>query len=230
MTTVYREMVLCSLCEEKTEYTLISSTNTFGGLPDLDSRPPERKRSTIFAWVQRCPECGYCASNISTPNPEAQSVILCQEYKDQLNDPAYPELAASFLCKAILDRESEDFAAATGSLIHAAWVCDDSGNTDEAQACRLKAADMLLFAESHGQQVSTQNGATCAVLVDLLRRSGRVDQARKEITARRGGITEEIIIEIMDYQEQLIERNDVSCHTLGDAREEIKLKNTKNNE
>jgi hypothetical protein len=57
MTTLYREKSRCAVCGIATEYTSIGSTNAFGS-PDLDTRPPEMQRSTIFAWVQRCPECG----------------------------------------------------------------------------------------------------------------------------------------------------------------------------
>jgi hypothetical protein len=223
MTTVFEEKVHCILCGKKTEYTFISSTNTFGGSPDLDTRPPKSKRLTIFAWVQRCPKCGYCAWDISNARPEAQAVIIGQEYKDQLNDPAYPELAISFLCKAILDRETKEFAAATWALIHAAWVCDDSDQTEEAMACRQKAADMLLIAEEHNQQVARPDGVSTAILVDLLRRSGQFEQARKTIGARRRIITEEPVARIMDFETDLLDRNDIACHTIAEAGKKIKL-------
>jgi hypothetical protein len=216
MTTVYREKYRCSLCGKKTEYTCIMSTNTFGGSPDLDTRPPKSKRQTIFAWVQRCPKCRYCAWDISTARPEAQAVIIGQEYKDQLNDPAYPELAASFLCKAILDRETKEFAAATWALIHAAWVCDDSDQREKAMACRRKAADMLLIAEEHNQQVARPDGVGTAILVDLLRRSGQPEQARKTIEARRSIITEDMVARIMDFETDLLNRNDIACHTIAE--------------
>lgn len=216
MTTFKEEKVRCSLCSTKTKYTGITSTNAFGST-DLDTRPPEMERSTIVAWVQRCPKCGYCASDVSTARPEAQTVVIGQEYKDQLNDPTYPKLAASFLCKAILDRESKDFAAATWALIHAAWVCDDSDQAEEAMACRQKAADMLVIAEEHRQQVAEQDGASTTMLIDLLRRSGQFEQARKTIVERRRMISERIIARILDFQTCLLDRNDTGCHTTAEA-------------
>ncbi|MFH1147949.1 MAG: tetratricopeptide repeat protein [Pseudomonadota bacterium] len=222
MTTFNKRKVRCSICGTEAEYLGISSTYTFGS-PDLDTRPPKMQRSTIIAWVQRCPKCGYCASDVSTARPEAQAVVIGQEYKDQLNDPTYPKLAASFLCKAILDREFKDFAAATWALIHAAWACDDSDQTEEAMACRQKAADMLVIAEEHGQQVADQDGASTAMLVDLLRRSGQLEQARITIAARRSSITADIIALILDFQTGLLDRNDISCHTIDDALKEIEL-------
>jgi hypothetical protein len=216
MTTLYEEKVRCSVCRAKHKYTLVGSTNRFGS-PDLDTRPPEMERSAISYFVQRCPKCGYCASDVSKASPEAQTVVNRKEYKDQLNDPTYPVEANSFLCKAIIHRECREFAAATMALIHAAWVCDDSGHLDQARTCRQKAADMLTITERNDQEVSGQQGAVTAILVDLLRRSGQVEEARRVIAERRDGITEDIIARVLDYQTTLLDKNDVSCHTIAEA-------------
>jgi hypothetical protein len=217
MTTYYKEIKQCSVCGAENEYAGIGSTGTFGP-QDLDTRPPERKRSTIVAWVQRCPDCGYCAADVSeTCCQEAREIVNSREYKERLNDPTYPELAKFFLCKAIIDNKSRAFAAATLAFMRAAWSCDDSGHLDQARKCRQKAAEMLVIAEDDGKQVSEQNGADTAILVDLLRRSGQIEQARKAIVARRGGITEEFIARILDFQATLLDKNDVSCHTIAEV-------------
>jgi hypothetical protein len=217
MTTYYKEIKQCSVCGARNEYTGIGSTGTFGP-QDLDTRPSERKRSTIVAWVQRCPDCGYCAVDLSEACcPEAREIVNSREYKERLNDPTYPELANSFLCKAIIDRKSGALAAATLSLMWAAWFCDDSGHLDQARVCRQKAAEMLVIAEDDGQQVFKREGANTAILVDLLRRSGQIEEARKAIAARRGGITEEVIVRILDFQATLLDKNDVSCHTIAEV-------------
>ena len=130
-----------------------------------------------------------------------------------MDDPA---LAASFLCKAILERESEDFAAATWALIHAAWVCDDSDQTEEAMVCRQKAADMLLIAEEHNQRVAKPDGVSTAILVDLLRRSGQFEQARKTLEVRRSIANKGIVAQILDFETDLLNRNDISCHTIAE--------------
>jgi hypothetical protein len=217
MTTYYKEIKQCSVCGAENEYAGIGSTGTFGS-QDLDTRPPERKRSTIDAWVQRCPDCGYCAVDVSeTCCQEAREIVNSQEYKERLNEPTYPELANSFLCKAIIDNKSRAFAAATLSLMWAAWSCDDSGHLDQARECRQKAAEMLVIAEDGGQQVFKREGANTAILVDLLRRSGQIEEARKVIAARRGGITEDVIARILDFQSTLLNKCDVSRHTTAEA-------------
>jgi hypothetical protein len=216
MTTFYKENAVCAVCGSEKEYEGIASTNMFGSL-DLDTRPPEMKRSTIFAWVQRCPQCGYCAVDVTEPRPGAQVVVSGEEYRNQLNDPEYPELANSFLCQAIVDRESGDYVDATWALIHAAWVCDDFELPAQAGACRQKAADMLAVAEAHGQQVAEQEGASTVILVDLLRRSNQLQKARQLIATGQGSNTEDIIWRILDFQSTLLDRNDVSCHTVAEA-------------
>lgn len=216
MTTLLEKKTRCGLCGGETKFTSIGSTNAFGS-PDLDTRPPEMQRSTIFAWVQRCSICGYCAPDVSVASPGVQAVVSGKEYRTQLNDPTYPGLTNSFLCKAILDRESKDFAAATWALIHAAWACDDSIQTEPAERCRRRAADMLVLAEAHNQRVADQIGAGTAILVDLLRRSGQMDDARKTIVERRAGIEEDTIVRVLNFQKLLIDKDDTSCRTIAEA-------------
>lgn len=152
MTTIYHAKATCAVCGAENEYERIGSTNAFGS-PDLDTRPPEMERSTISASVQRCPECGYCASEVSAAPPEAQTVVEETEYQNQLEDPRYPDLANAFLCNAIIDQRTNSYSDATWSLIQAAWVCDDADCREGATECRVRAAEMLRTAEEHGQQV-----------------------------------------------------------------------------
>ncbi len=76
---------------------------------------------------------------------------------------------------------------------------------------------MLAIAEEYGQQVAEQEGVSTAILVDLLRRSGRIEQAGQVIATQRGGITEDVIVCILDFQTALLDKNDVSCHTIAEA-------------
>jgi len=83
--------------------------------------------------------------------------------------------------------------------------------------CRHRATDMLVRAEGQGQQVIDQAGASTALLADLLRRSGRLTEARRVIGTRREGTSEDIILRILDFQASLVEEGDVSCHTIAEA-------------
>lgn len=216
MTTIYEDQVECSVCGIENECVDISSTNKIGS-SDLDMRPPEMQRSTMYTWVQRCPGCGYCASDLSTIYQGARDVMNGKEYKDQLNDPMYSELANSFLCQAILCRESKNFTGATLAFIHAAWVCDDSDHIEQARACRQKAVNMFTVAEEVGQKLAKKRSDNTTIIVDLLRRSGQMEQAQKVILARRGKSKKSIIARILAYETALIEKNDVGCHTMAEA-------------
>lgn len=216
MTTIFEEKKRCALCNSENQFGFIGSTNTFGS-SDLDTRPPEMQRSTMSVWVQRCPVCGYCTFDVSTSRPGSEAVVNSEEYRKQLNSKLYPELANSFLCKSIIDREADDYARSTLALIHAAWVCDDADYPIEAKICRYKAAEILVTAESRGQVIAEQQGVSTLILVDLLRRSGHFDDARKAIAERRKGITVEIILRSLDFQSVLIQKGDTSCHNISEV-------------
>ena len=62
-----------------------------------------------------------------------------------------------------------------------------------------------------------QEGASTAILVEILRRSGRRDDARKAIAQRPHAQAEEGIVAVLRYQERLIEQGDTDCHTMAEA-------------
>jgi len=219
VTTINEKKVKCGVCGKKNKFPVIGSTNTIG-LPDLDTRPAEMMRSTIVAWAQRCPECGYCSSDITSLQKEAKLIVKRSEYQEQLKDTTYPEMANTFLCKAMIDYGSENYVKATWALIHAAWICDDSDHIKQARVCREKAIDMITIAEEHGQQVSPQEGGRTAVLVDLLRRTGRFEQARQMIIKDIDTISDYNFRHILDFQIGLIDKQDMSCHSIGEALNE----------
>ncbi len=216
MTMMYEKQARCAVCGTENQYTDIGSTNEFGS-PDLDTRPPEMRRSTIFAWVQRCPQCGYCACDVSKAPSQAEALVRSSEYIRQLSDSIYPELANSFLCKALIDERSGDYAAAAWALIHAAWACDDAEKPEPARTCRSKAVVMIEKALESGQTVAEQDGADTAIQVDLLRRAGRLADARQLISTKRPTITEDIISTILDFQYGLLTHGDEACHTIAEV-------------
>ena len=216
MTTQYEEIKRCGVCGFESEYKGISSTNCRGS-NDLDTRRPEMERFTIFAWVQRCPNCGFCNSDVSKTMKSAQLSIDREEYKNQLNDPAYPTLANSFLCTAIFYRSRGVLSRSTWALIHAAWVCDDAGKLEQASTCRKKAADMLVFAQENDQPIFTDDRSNAAILVDLLRRSGQAERAREILATQTDISGADVISRVLSFQKVLLERNDVTCHTVAEA-------------
>lgn len=219
MTTFFPVKAKCAVCGATHEYNELGSTNAFGS-PDLDTRPPEMQRSTMSAWVKSCPTCGYCAADITQAGPEAGAIVRGPEYLRQRADPSYPELANRFLCKALLDQGRGDHAGAAWAQIHAAWACDDAGRAGQANACRRGAVALIQRNLDGGSGLSEQPGAGLAIHLDLLRRSGRFDEARQLLEARRATVNDRVIAQIVDFQQGLITARDPNRHTIAEALEE----------
>lgn len=216
MTTVYQEKTRCAVCGTESEHPGIASTNLFGS-SDLDTRSPQMSRSTIFAWVQRCPTCGYCAQDLSVATPQAASAVRSPEYARQLADPTYPDLANSFLCESLIEEVSGNYSAAAWSVIFAAWACDDAGTEGRARTCRNRAVAMIRKAHESGQRISRDDGVEIGIEVDLLRRAGRMDEASELIRTKRPTITDQMTLTVLAFQEELIAKADEACHTISEA-------------
>lgn len=190
------------------------STNAFGS-PDLDLRPPEMERSTMNMWVQRCPHCGYCAPSIEEKIDGADDRINSKEYKGLLNSSHYPELARDFLCCSMLLENAAEYAKAGQVALRAAWSCDDHQVLEAAIKCRLKAFDLLSMARDQGESIIEEGEE--ALFADILRRSGRFEEA---LNYCRKGIVypaRKILDPVLKFQIQLIIEQDTKCYTIADA-------------
>src|SRR5512135_1134193 len=125
----------CSLCGNRSLQSLVQATPG-EGLPDLDTRPSEPARSALAYWVQRCPHCGYCATDISLDYPLADLAIRTEGYGKLLHRRALPEKARQFLAWALIEEANDEFGGAGWSALHAAWICDDAGKASAAVECR----------------------------------------------------------------------------------------------
>jgi hypothetical protein len=56
----------------------------------------------------------------------ARALVESDEYRAQLLDKNFPELANTFLCYALLPEPDKIYEAAAWASIHAAWTCDDA--------------------------------------------------------------------------------------------------------
>jgi hypothetical protein len=217
MTTFFTTTKRCGNCGAEDRYQELGSSNSFGS-PDLDQRPPGMMRDTLSLGVQRCGACGYCDEDVAKVRQGSGAVVAGAEYRRLLEDPALPELARMFRCKALLELEDGDCLAAAWALIHAAWACDDEDAMAQAAACRRAAVEAVLRAEGLGKHLYEDlPDATTAMLVDLLRRAGDLDEARALLAARRGGITDDAIARILDFHAALIDKGDAGRHTLKEA-------------
>jgi hypothetical protein len=216
MTTLSSEDVTCCICGESSNHTAISSTNQFGS-PDLDTRPAEMMRSTINYWVQRCPSCCYCAPDLSECNPGTKGIVESQEYQDILNNDAIPEIAASFLALSYEKQQSQQYSVSVWRAIHAAWICDDKDNSEASKECRIKAISLIEKAESHSQTIANQTGASEAITIDLMRRTGMLQKALELVENTKAKDIEDVIRKVITFEETLIRNKDNRRHTVSEA-------------
>ena len=212
MTTLSDIDVLCSICQTKSSQVVITSTSEFGHY-DLDTRPPEMRRSTIFCWIQKCPTCGYCAPDLAECDEETKQVVSSDDYKTILSDTTFPELARSFLAFSLISEVTQQYAHAAWAAIHATWICDDKADA-AARNCRLQAISKIRLASANFVRIAEDTGATEAITIDLYRRAGLFDEATKLIEQLHEDSLGSVIRGVVRYQSELIEMQDVSAHTI----------------
>lgn len=194
-------------------YQAFLSSNTRGS-PDLDTRPSEMLRSTMRAWVQRCPACGYCSRNAAEFDDQFRPVMDGSAYRSQLADARYPELASTFVCAAMLAEVIGRRDQAGWGYLHAAWTLDDANKDELARLCRDKAADMFQALLAEGHSFAAEPGASEAIVIDCLRRAGRGPEALLLIERALAQSFDENIRKILEKQRVLIQHGDTSRHLI----------------
>lgn len=207
----------CAVCGEACRFTIPEAASSVGSR-DLDTRPAEPLRSTIYAWVKRCPSCGYCAPDPGKAPEGAADVVKLPRYRWQLDARKFPKITNTFLCWSMIQEDLGLPARAAWASLHAAWVCDDEGEDVPARICRKRAADLLRRAWEKGERLADREGTDEAVLADLLRRAGRFREARTVVKEVLEKNPEPIIADIMRLQARLIAASDRSARTVAEAR------------
>ncbi len=217
MTTLHRLTVTCAVCGCETEVSIIGSTIHLGA-PDLDLRPPEMARSTIWLWVQECPACGYCALNIGEAEPGAQVIVESAAFVDfRAGLAELPHLARAFRTAAFIAAERLRHAEAFHHTLHEAWVHDDAGDAVRASAARLNAVDFLNLVHLDGDTLLEQEGADAVMAADLLRRAGAFDRAAELCTQALASPCDDGVRPVLEYELALCARRDDERHTMGEV-------------
>ncbi len=213
MTTFVTETLVCGVCGRESEQPVLTSTSSFGPV-DLDTRPSEPARSALWLQIQTCPVCHYCARRIDDGDDGMRPILDGEEYRRQLADERYPELARAFLCASLVLDEVGQAAEATWSAIEAAWACDDADAGDAARECRTRALTLMEKALATGEPLAEDEASHGAIATDLLRRAGRFDDARDRAVATLDGDVPPIVRAVLELEVQLIERRDDRVHSL----------------
>jgi hypothetical protein len=213
MTTTHKMFVGCRVCGKASSQFGIGSTSAYG-YADLDSRPPEMRRSTIAYWVQRCPVCGCCAADLEAVSESARALVESAHYRLQLHDEDFPELANSFLCSAMLLEDDEKYIEAAWASIHAAWACDDARVEASGTRCRNEAIRLIRLVREKGLALTDQPSSDPAILVDLFRRAGRFKEGIQEVDDALAHAEDETVRTLLRYQRSLLLKADRGLYTV----------------
>ena len=201
--------VKCAHCGKESEQQIVLSSSSFGSM-DLDTRPP-MSAMTLQHEIQECPHCHFC--NNSIDNAENNPELFSPEYEELSADNTISKDAKKFLMVAMLQAELGDSLRAGESYLKAAWVYDDEYNNEAAIDARKKAA---VYLRKHID--ATDDGEVALMLVDVLRRAGDF-KAATDIIALIGDTGVEFYNNILEFEQSLINKNDVSCHNMGEIAE-----------
>ena len=211
MSTFYRESFTCAVCGKEDQYGVVGSTNAFGSA-DLDLRPPEMERSTMPAWVQQCPRCGYAAECVDRPTTVTIEFLKRPEYLSCDGIEFRSGLAARFYRQYMVGLHDNDKQTAFNALLHAAWACDDSEDSVNATACRLKSLPILTELIS----TETENADTLRLMkADIMRRAGLFEELKAEYAGV--SFTEELLNKILAFQLARAEEGDRGCYRVIDV-------------
>ena len=134
----------------------------------------------------------------------------------------YPELATRFLRAALLAEGAREPETAFHHALRAAWDCDDEGRLEAAAECRSAAIHYLRSARERRPAASDQGGeedraAETAVLIDLLRRIGRFEEAGALSSRLSQEKLPNVLRQVIAFENMLIARQDTGCHTVEEA-------------
>ena len=216
MTTWAEVTRLCAVCGHESQHTVVTSTTAFGS-PDLDLRPPELARRLVALAVQECPACGYCAADITLAPAGTPATVASDEYQQLRHDRSCPQEASWFLCAAFVAERSRQFAVGGREALNAAWVCDDAGAMEAAQRCRARAVELFERARARGQRFAGRRGDEDLLLVDLLRRAGRAEEAEQLVRAGLARERRRTANAVLRFQLMLLAEADTQAYPLAMA-------------
>ena len=218
MTTIFQEQVICGLCGQRQSVNEIGSTNSFGAM-DLDTRPPEMRRSTMAYWVHECTECGFVAPEIGKTVATDAKRVASEEYRTELHRADRARLANRFVCCSLLEEAAGDLSSAGWRRVHAAWACDDAEQAGEARVQRLAALELFERARASGEQaMKSAAGGDEILLADLARRCGEFERALEYCEA--GIALPELpafVTSLLLRERELVLARDTACHTVAEA-------------
>jgi hypothetical protein len=218
VTTIFEEEVTCAVCGAKQTVQEMGSTSSFGPM-DLDTRPPPLQRGTMEMWVHECVDCGYVAPELEKAVQGDAREVASADYRADLAKAGRVRQASRFVCRSLLDESAGDLVTAGWRRLHAAWVCDDVANVDEAREQRLAALKHFERARAQGKlAMKSVVGGDQLLLADIARRSGEFSRA---LGFCESGLAvaalPAFVAKLLAFQRELVLARDVGGHTVAEV-------------
>ena len=180
------------------------------GAPDLDLRPGEPLRSTMAAWLQQCPHCGYVAPEIARAHPAAVEAVGTAPFRALIADASHPPLSRRFLAYAYVLEESGALHAAAEATLQAAWAADDARKPDLARAWRGDAVALWRAGPPLDAEQTVR-------VVDALRRAGAFPDAGATADQLAASHPPEAVAGVVALEQRLVALGDSGRHTVASA-------------
>ena len=207
MTTITEFEKKCAVCGKTSEQKVIMSTSTWG-YPDLDLRPAEMQRSSMFAWLDECPHCGYVAANIENELHAPAHILKTDAYLTCEGNDFKSDLAKMFYRRYMISQAENDHDSEFNSLLRCAWTCDD--NKDEL-AIKVRKTALNSIDKVTCKSENEKNNLKL-IKADLLRRTGQFDEV---IDGFKDVIFEDKMLnDISSFQIDLAMKKDMECHAI----------------
>ena len=209
--TFKEDTKICGVCGQVVHVTIAQNLLTGGGSMDLDLRPAPEKRDTLKYQIQLCQKCGYCWPDIAK---ERKREKIAKVLSTKL---AFDDLAALFARAAEIEIADNAPSFASYMLyMKAAWVMDDLKNKKKSDEYRkLAVKQMELYMERDA--IARTTGDNYLALIDVLRRLGDFEKAKRLLGIAELYATESVLPQILAFQKKLIENKDSERYTTADA-------------
>lgn len=213
MTIIRKYEKKCAVCGETSLQQIMMSTNTWG-YPDLDFRPAPMHRNTMNTWLQKCPHCGYVASNLENELEVSADILKTEEYLTCEGNDFKSDLSKRFYRHYLISKAENDHGSEFLSLLHCAWTCDDKDDelAIEMRKLALKSIDNI------DTETKDEKNNLLIIKADLLRRSLQFDELINEFSEIL--LDNECLDAIIQFQIELAIKKDSDCHTIEDMLKE----------
>ena len=201
----------CPVCGEEVDINLLMSTNAMG-YADLDLRPPEMQRSTMYQTTRMC-SCG----NVFDSDSEGGSkeLVESESYQNCDGIEFKSERAIIFYRLYLIDKDSnpDNFLSNYFHILKAAWACDDfdNENSSKMREIAIDLIDKIIENENHPEKKNDY----LLMKADLMRRSGHFDELIDQFNDIK--FEDELYQQIIDFQIEKAGEKDDSRYTVGDV-------------